>query len=335
MDHICRVSQCLAVGVCLWGGWGCNRRSPSNSVPADVKTATAAQANSPQTTAQVAEQNAEIRIDHNSADSIVKATSTTPTENASESMKAATAESSRESVPEAVWIPSGSWTTQRLVALAETGPVVIDMSLNVGNLSLREANDRILARTAAELLAATEPSISWEQLLELPLVQSGWLGNLVAPPEQTGPLIDQYDNDRDAQVSAQELKMFLSRGLERSAALQVSDIGEAPDRQPNASPWGTGDRNQDHVLDANERDQFAEALGNRDLNADGLITAAEWAEPNGDAAQMGMMNGQNRNRFLRNQTLLLLDTPEVNSRSEDASAASDRMTRDAAQVNLH
>ncbi|MCA9182897.1 MAG: hypothetical protein KDA51_15655, partial [Planctomycetales bacterium] len=323
MNPLLRAIQCVAMGLCLLGGWGCTRRAPQDSMVTDDKTAVANLASVAETTEQLTEPSAVVL---NPSATAEDSTSSVPTaeRRATLALDHATSSEASSGDAPAAWVPHGSWTTQRLIALAETGPIVIDLSVNVGNLSLREANDRLLARTTAELLAAaptthpvektsesplapSELSISWEQLLELPLVQSGWLGNLVASSEQTGQLIDQYDSDRDAKVSAQELHLFLSRGLERSAALQVADIGEAPDRRPYTSPWGSGDLNQDHVLDANERDQFAQTLRHRDLNADGLITLTEWSDSSDDASQMAMINGENRNSFLRNRTLLLRD----------------------------
>ncbi|MEZ6076348.1 MAG: hypothetical protein R3C56_12000 [Pirellulaceae bacterium] len=229
MNHLLRAIQCVAMGLCLLGGWGCARRSPRDSIAAGDKTATVVEASAAEATEQLTEQNvtgqnAEARIHSDTGE--VSALSVPTAE------RRATLASGRDHSAEAssggaaaTWVPRGSWTTQRLVALAETGPIVIDLSVNVGNLSLREANDRLLTRATAELLtttpttnpaegisesslASSELSISWEQLLELPLVQSGWLGNLVASSEQTGQLIDQYDSDRDARVSAKNCACF-------------------------------------------------------------------------------------------------------------------------------
>ncbi len=344
MNRDLRVIWYLALGLCLAGGWGCSRQSPPISAAIDDDVDAEAMATiDKEAIEQLAELKPEKRDHANSGESTAQST----TEAATES----TSDASTGNDPADVWLPRGSWTTQRLVALAETGPIVIDLAVNIGGLSLREANARLLARTAAELLsvppatnpieatapepplATAERSIAWEQLLALPLVQSGWLGNLVASSEQTGQLIDQYDIDRDAVVSTQELHHFLSRGLERSAALQVIDIGEAPDRQPDASPWSSGDRNQDHTLDANERDQFAETLSNRDLNADGVITTAEWAEPNGDATQMATMNGTSRNSFLRSQTLLILEPLEEGTRLQSINTQSEQMQSHTAQAS--
>lgn len=329
------LSQSLALCLCLMASWGCTRQTPSISQPNQAAIETAETTLSPE---------------------LAKADVATLEPPATPALNEQVAENSASSpVAQTAWLPSGDWTTRRLIALAETGPIVIDLSVSVGQLSLREANDQLLTLTAAELLkqptsassletaeptdatvaaaqvAAPQPAISWEQLLALPLVQSGWLGNLVASEEQTAQLIAQYDSDRDGSVGEAELRMFLSRGLARATPLQVDDIGQAPDRQPNASPWGSGDPNDDHVIDADERDRFAETLATRDLNADGVVTPAEWTEFRDTGMQMTMLNGGSRNSFLRNQTLLQFDSAEDDTASDNMAHTSPQ--KEAAATN--
>ncbi len=221
---------------------------------------------------------------------------------------------------------SGSWTTRRLIALGQKGPTVIDLSVSVGRKSLEEATAEATAAIADEILGDLEQPVTWSSLLNQPLVQSGWLGNLVPEEEQREQLISMYDTERDEVVGAEELGPFLSRGLARDAPLQISDIGSAPDEDVNASPWGMADQDNDNSLSADEMSAFASVVGRLDYNGDAIVSAQELEQ----AGSMSMQsNSMSRQSLLERSSLMVVEeVPE-----DDAKEAA-RITRKLASALL-
>lgn len=220
------------------------------------------------------------------------------------------AEVKQTTAPEvAIWEPTGNWTKQRLIVLGEAGPTVIDLSASIGQQDLMEATNELQARIASELVpaliagtASPTAEVTWEELLEMPLVQSGWLGNLVAESEQKEQLISMYDTQRDGLVSLDELPAFLSRGLARSKPLQVSDVGHELPQTSELSPWGKSDLNQDYSLDTRERENLIATVQQQDVNADGVISRAEVA----NRPDMNMQSpASNQSSLLRTTTLMV------------------------------
>jgi Ca2+-binding EF-hand superfamily protein len=199
---------------------------------------------------------------------------------------ASTPQASDERVIEAVetskmWQPSGSWTTRRLIVLSPGGPTPIDLSIRVGQRSLDEASQQILADVTDELLRDAKAPMTWMALLELPLIKSGWLGNLVAAEDQQDQLIAMYDSSKDGIADRDELPPFLSRGLTRTEAVQLTDAGNAPDVDIDASPWGTMDRNNDYSMDQAELAALSSEIMKFDLNGDAVITSQELTDSRG------------------------------------------------------
>ncbi len=237
----------------------------------------------------------------------------------------------------------GDWTVQRAIALSEAGPIVVELRVSVGRSSLEAANAELIRAVASELIDSrrdrsahseqkdAEPApdlpeqqtpgdapaaerMTWDELLELPLVRSGWLGNLVAEAEQRAQLVSMYDTQRDDEVGDEELSAFLSRGLARTAALQVTDIGAEPNSPIGASPWGRADRDGDFSLSAAELSEMGEAIKSYDRNGDGIVTDREVSAANPPSMQNTSMN---RTSMLRTTTLMLVEssTPENQARS--------------------
>ncbi len=213
------------------------------------------------------------------------------------------------------WEPRGDWTTQRLIVLAEGGPCLIDLSVNLEGKSLEQAADEQQAAIAQELLADLDRPAQWEDLLKLPLVRSGWLGNLIPDDQQREQLISLVDTQRDGIVDDKELPAFLSRGLSRVGPLQMSDLGYGPDHDSSQSPWGKGDRNQDFSLDSSEREGFVQALAQQDLNGDGVLTRRELA---GTMLPMPNMSGSNRGSMLRTTSLMFAESSVTTSESNSS-----------------
>lgn len=213
---------------------------------------------------------------------------------------------------------SGNWTTKRLFALGTGGPFIIELQIGIAGQSLEEASAGVTEKLAEELFADIEKPVTWEKLIEHPLVKSGWLGNLVADEDQESQLIGMYDSDQDDEVGIEELGAFLSRGLARNDPLQVSDIGNAPDRVPNISPWDVMDQNDDHSLDQKEIEELEAQVSRMDYNGDSIVALPEISGMQNTTQAQGM--GMNSMSMLDTTSLIIgadldAEDPEVQSRA--------------------
>ncbi len=184
-----------------------------------------------------------------------------------------------------------TWSVQRILALSAHGPIVIDLSVNIGGKSLDEAAESATSRAIATIAKDLEKPWTWPKLLDHPLIRSGWLGNLVANKEQSEQLIAMYNKDGDDEVEEEELPAFLTRGLARDGAFRFSDIGFAPGAAASRSPWEQLDPNQDSSLDQSEIANINKVVASLDLNADHIVTLAEMQT---SRSTMAAQNAENR-----------------------------------------
>ena len=168
-----------------------------------------------------------------------------------------------------------TWSVQRVVAVAASGPIVLDISVNIDGHSLDEAAAQATSFAIASIEKDLKRPWTWDQLLEHPLIQSGWLGNLVPDEDQQAQVIAMYNTNAGEEVEETELSAFLSRGLTRSSALRFTDIGRSPETFPSNSPWQQLDLNQDTVLDKSEIAAITNTLARFDVNSDRTLSIAE------------------------------------------------------------
>ncbi len=226
-------------------------------------------------------------------------------------------------------IPTGNWTTQRLIAPTTRGPAVIDLKLQVGESDLDSASSSAMEPIAKSLMEKLEAPPSWSALVELPLVKSGWLGNLTAESGSVDQLVNLYDKNKDKQVQSDELNMFLTRGLARSATVLVSDAGTEPSDDPNNSPLGILDTDQDNVLSVDELDHGAEQLRKLDFNGDLMITLNELATNGRNSATM--MGGR---RSMLKTTSLIFEPP-ANPTENESSRAKQRQRKSIELMEIY
>ncbi|MDX1929894.1 MAG: hypothetical protein SFV81_25430, partial [Pirellulaceae bacterium] len=202
----------------------------------------------------------------------------TPAESESPMAAEPTTAATESAAPPAMTAPAEppqTWTSQRIVALAANGPLVIDMSVNVGGKSLNEAAEAATLRATAKVREDMEQPWQWQKLIDHPLVRSGWLGNLVPEEEQREELLKMYNTDGDEEVDEDELLVFLTRGLARGDALRFTDLRVTPSGNSSSMPWEKLDANRDATLDSSEIENLQNVVRSQDLNADGVVTIAE------------------------------------------------------------
>lgn len=244
----------VIVSCCLLSSAGCNSRKPTAmEKPPAADTATPPKSEPP--TADATDVAADLAAE-------------------SEEFDVASAEKNIVSAEPSAEVQQ-TWSTQRVVALPQNRPIVIDISVNIDGQSLEEATDNATRATIARIERDLQRPWTWEQLLDHPLTQSGWLGNLVPKEDQRAQLIAMYDKDSNDEVEDAELAEFLTRGLARSSPLRFTDIGNAPDFVASESPWHQLDLNQDSQLDETELAAASTTLSRYDLNADRILTLQE------------------------------------------------------------
>lgn len=174
-----------------------------------------------------------------------------------------------------VEIDAASWTSQRIALLPDGGPRFVDLRVNVGNVELESGLIDAAAQLAEEIEVDFAKGQSWESLLEKPLVQSGWLGNLVPTPEQREQLFSLYDSSRDKQVDPEEFRAFLTRGLSRTPQLRVVQGKPAAPLLLSPSAWGPTDQNGDGELSSQELEQTPVTMLQYDFDGDRILTPTE------------------------------------------------------------
>ncbi|MGN6544349.1 MAG: hypothetical protein ACTHK7_04825 [Aureliella sp.] len=205
--------------------------------------------------------------------------------------------------------PQPTWSTLRLVLLAPGGPRLVELRVNVAGRDLAEGFADATESLAEELDFRFDSPISWDALLEKPLVRSGWLGNLVPSFEQRAELLAMYDQDNVGMVDRVEFAAFLTRGLTRRSHLRLvhARATAAPLMRSN-SPWGELDQDEDGELSEQELSRTGDALMHFDFDGDGIITESELRS--NSEAMRGPMN-MSRSSGLLDVTHVL--TPDAKS----------------------
>ena len=310
-QHATVVGMVLLILVCAAG---CNNRAPTvEKTPEKQPVA----ADAPDVTKQPTNKASEAATEQ------VETLTTSPTDSSDTS--SAAAPTALASLPEEA--VSGSWTTRRLIALAPGGPVIIELALSVNGLNLEEAWRRETEIVAAEILDSLEAPVSWQELLEQPLVRSGWLGNLVPDDEQVGQVVGMYDTEADSRVTLEELRLFLARGLDR---LRIADIGNAPQADTTTSPWGAADQDEDHSLTQTEMSSLPQIVAALDYNGDSIVSSRE-------LDQSRQMSAASSNMSMSARSLLdantLVDAAGIDS--DDPAEANKSMRKMSSAVLQH
>lgn len=209
-------------------------------------------------------------------------------------------------------IPTGNWTTQRLIAATVKGPVVIDLMLQVGEIDLATASEAAIEPIAKSLIESSTEKVEWKTILDQPLLKSGWLGNLVADSAQVDQLIAMYDKDKNGLVEPQELTLYLTRGLSRTAALSLADIGNEPANNDSESPFGPMDVDKDNALSGDELKGAGGVLSKFDFNGDSIVSLTEL----GSSDDVQMVANRRMGRMLKSSSLIF--EPPSSSLEDDA-----------------
>ncbi|MCA9191388.1 MAG: hypothetical protein KDB03_06495 [Planctomycetales bacterium] len=199
-----------------------------------------------------------------------------------------------------------AWSTLRLLVLNIDGPVICDIRFSFADSTLEEANQQLLSQVLSGIFADSMENLGWDQILDHPVIQSGWLGNLLPTTEQRAQVLSMYDEDGDGIANINELHRFATRGLSRNSPIQFSE----QDVAPSMSVFGPLDSNQNSILELAEVRQNDSILTGLDRNNDGIVSFGEAnGGPSSDSAMISVRS------FLDSQTVISMYMDE-NSRPE-------------------
>ncbi len=213
----------------------------------------------------------------------------------------------------------GRSTRRRCILLAPRGPILLDLVISIGGMELGAANSKLVESVAEDLgLSGGDKRLAWDELLQLPLVRSGWLGNrTVGGNPNEGPPAE-YDADGDGLVGLDELGPFLARSVSDQQPLNVRDAGISGD-VPTVSPFGPGDADRDNVLSPSEVGALEAVLARLDLNGDGVLAPVELRP---DSA-MGPFASTGRDTLLEVRTVEVFEDSPQGLLVEEGAAKSD------------
>ncbi len=223
------------------------------------------------------------------------------------------------------FLQEGSWTVQRLIVLAKEGPMIIELMVQIGREDMDSASRLAVEPICEGIMSELGEEATWKQLLDHPLVRSGWLGNIVAQDDQLQQVTQMVDANRDGVVQTTELAMFLSRGLARLEPIRFRDAG-VDSSSEFSSPWGPLDRDSNHLLDKAEIDSAVSTLLSLDYDGDSNISLAEitpQSQPN------AMMSRQPARSMLPVSTVVVESDLE---RREDESKLAKLRQRKATEI---
>jgi hypothetical protein len=228
-----------------------------------------------------------------------------------------------------------------LIALDDDGPILIDVLISMGGASLEAAAKSYESMLAVELMGDQLLPTHWSDLIEHPLVRSGWLGNLIDDSSQANSInetpnsaqttkeaiLAMVDIERDDLVSPSEFRAFLSRGLSRRSPLVIAEAGVQPGVDPSQSPWGPIDSDGNFLLDDQELTQAASNLIRLDANGDGIVTQQESTLAMTTEQSVGFMTSSS---MLPQHSLAIVEST-VPENADDLLRARRRLARNVAQ----
>ncbi len=167
----------------------------------------------------------------------------------------------------------------RILLLAASGPLVIDICLTDGVESMAAWRTQSLQALLDFADADADGTTTWDELLrEQLLLNLASSGMPVGDDGQRQNLANSYDQDGNGRVAAEELLRFLSRNLPGEEGFQVSSTSFDPFRRTANSPLTRWiDRNSDGVITTEEKRSAPQRLRELDADDDGRLWSRDFA----------------------------------------------------------
>ncbi len=166
---------------------------------------------------------------------------------------------------------------ERFLLLATSGPLVIDVRLQINGESYEVIMQRLVDQALATADEDQDGTPTWAEIANSERFQYGQFGNLeVDSDEDRAQLVRMYDTNRDGVVDRGELPRFLTRNVGRARAFSLRSSNEFRSDNRIKSPIRRLlDVDRDGAITKAERAEAPARLLKYDANDDQLLLPSE------------------------------------------------------------
>jgi Ca2+-binding EF-hand superfamily protein len=208
------------------------------------------------------------------------------------------AESSSAAASEPAAPPAAvTYGTERLVLLAPTNPIIIELRLSIDGQPHTAALEQLIDEVLKIADTDGDGRVMWKELCASKRIKYGQYGNLAIEGENgEKQIIDRYDIARDGVVDRAELPRFLTRNAGGSRSFSIRGTLNHRDlNRRGAATWRVLDADDDGVISAEERAAAAARLASRDTDDDEILLPSD-LNPRLQTPDPEMMQAERRRR---------------------------------------
>ena len=175
---------------------------------------------------------------------------------------------------------------ERIIVLAETGPVLIDLAIEIDGLPFREKIDALIDEVLAKGDANQDGQTAWNELLSSEQFAYGQYGNpRIESEQQRVELAKTYDINSNKYVDREEVLGFLRQDASKSEFFSLDESDAQADAVTTSPIFKWLDTNGDELLDLQERNSAVSRIWKNDAEDDRIIRAGDFnPNPNGNMA---------------------------------------------------
>ena len=175
---------------------------------------------------------------------------------------------------------------ERIIVLAETGPVVIDLAIEIDGLPFREKLDALIDDVLATGDANQDGQTAWKELLSSEQFAYGQYGNpRIESEQQRVELAKTYDIYSNKYADREEVLGFLRQDASKSEFFSLDESDAQADAVTTSPIFKWLDPNGDELLDLQERNSAVSRIWKNDAEDDRIIRVGDFnSNPNGNVA---------------------------------------------------
>ncbi len=191
---------------------------------------------------------------------------------------------------------------ERIIVLAETGPVIIDLFIEIDDHSFRQATNALIDDVLTTGDTNQDGQTAWKELLSSDRFAYGQYGNpRVDSEQQRVELAKTYDINSNKYVDREEVLGFLRQDASNSESFSLTESDAQADSITTSPVFRWLDTNGDELLDLAERKSAVSRIWKNDAEDDRIIRAGDFnPNPNGNMA----MRRRRRTRLPRKTIVL-------------------------------
>jgi len=200
-------------------------------------------------------------------------------------------------VPAVAPPPPPTFGTERILLLAPTNPVIIELQLSIDGQPHTDALKKLVADVMQLADADGDNRVTWKELCANKRLKYGQFGNLAIEGDNSEKqILERYDIDRDGIVDDTELPRFLTRNAGGSRPFSIRGTADSRDTNRRAAPtWQVLDADGDGAISKSEMAAAAGRLMRLDSNDDEILLPAD-LDPRLQTGDPTMMADRSRRR---------------------------------------